>query len=962
MNLLKLRRSESERKSGASQGAAKPRHNAPAADATASSAPEEVLQALRESEERYRELCENANDLIYTVDLDGHFTSINRAALQVTGYNREEALRMNIRQVVAPECLTRALATLEALKSQVAAEPVELVILAKDGSRIPVENSSTLIIRQGIPAGVQGVARDIRRRKAAENALRLAETRYRAIFENAFEGIFQTTRDGRFLSCNPALAAILGYESPEKLMSSVTDIGSQVFVEPSRREEMIRKVEESGSASGLEFQARRADGSIIWLSEKTRLVLDDWGAPQYFEGFIEDITVRKRIAEDLRRAKEDAESASRAKSAFLANMSHEIRTPLNGIVGMTDLTLSTQLSTEQREYLDTVKNCADSLLLLVNDLLDLSKLEAGKLNLNPIHFGLRRSLDRSLDMLALRAHQKGLELSCNILPDVPDLLFGDPDRLRQVVVNLVGNAIKFTAHGDVVLHVQAEPLSPTRVSLHFTVTDTGIGIPGDKQGMIFDAFVQADSSMTRRYGGTGLGLSISSMLVQMMGGDIWVESSEGAGSAFHFTAEFDVPEPGRAAGVSPLPADLADAPVLIVDDNPTNRRILQAMLLGWRLNPHTAEDSSTAFAKLIRAAQVRDPYKLILLDAKMPEQDGYFLARQIRREPALDHIPIILLISAGGTGVSEKCREIGIDAYLLKPIRQSELFETVSRLMLPAAADSQATPSDLHRLAATIRQSQIHSERAGRLQILVAEDNPVNQLVITRLLQKMGHTVRQATNGREALAMLQKERFDLILMDLQMPELDGLEAIAMIRERERPLGTRIAIIAMTAHALQGDEERCLGAGADGYVSKPIRLAEFMHALERLFPCSFDTRILQLADDSSEPVIDRAEIVFRFGGDETLFSEAAELFRRSIAERLDELRESISVCDYGKAARIAHTINGSVGNFGGKAAVEAAQRLEICANRQDGAAVGNWFNTLESEIERLMPALNQIRWS
>ena len=914
-----------------------------------------VENALRESENRYRELFENANDILYTHDLQGNFTSVNRAAESITGYSRLEALQMNINQVVAPESLAEATAKLRRLLEGDAPEGYELEIIAKDGRRVPVEIRTSVTYRGGRPCGFQGSARDITGRRTAENALRQAEARHRTIIENALEGIFQTTRDGKFLSCNTALARIFGYDSPEQLMSAVHDIQTQLYVDGSRRQECTRRLETDGSISEFEFQAYRKDGRVIWLSEKTRTVKDKDGRPLYYEGFIEDITERKRVAEDIRRAKEEAEAASLAKSQFLANMSHEIRTPINGIIGMTELALSTGLSLEQREYLETVKNCADSLLSLVNDILDLSRLEVSKLSLHPVRFCLRETLDKSLNMLALRAHQKGLELSCNILPEVPDDLIGDPDRLRQIIVNLVGNAVKFTERGDVVLHVQSELLSAGEATLHFTVTDTGIGIPEGIQEAIFEAFSQADGSMSRRYGGTGLGLSISTQLAHLMGGHIWVESKEGVGSAFHFTASFVLPDARSAQPQCSPSGEFHGVSVLIVDDNETSRRVLQAMLLNWGMRPLLADGSDTTPARLHAALDAGTPPAVILVDAVLSGGDGFALARQIRAEEPFRYTPIVMLTSSDETRVEARCVEAGVDRHVVKPVRQADLLATIQDALLRSASGPSGGPHPEPGAALLTADGPTDSS-PDLLRILVAEDNPVNQLLITRLLEKMGHRVTHATNGREVLALLEANRFDLVLMDVQMPELDGLETTLLVRQQEQSGPIRTPIVAMTAHAMDGDEERCLAAGMDAYVSKPIRIVEFMRTLERVVPHGFMARLGILTDGGLDPLFDRQEVMSRFGGDTHLFHEAAELFCASAPRMLIQLREAISAGQNDKAARIAHTIKGSVGNFGGKAAIDAAQRLEVLARQGDLAGVAVGLKNLETEIERLVPVL------
>jgi PAS domain S-box-containing protein len=671
---------------------------------------------------------------------------------------------------------------------------------------------------------------EIAGRKKIEVALREAEEKYRSIFEEAIVGIFQTSPDGRLLSINPAQARMYGYDSPEEMIVDRRDLATQSYVDPQRRDEFKRMMEEQDIVENFEYEAYRKDGVRVWFSHNARAVREASGKIAYYVGTSENITERKHAQEKLereiierKRAEEAAETANRSKSEFLANMSHEIRTPMNGIFGMTELLLDTELTPEQRDNLSLVRLSAESLLSVINDILDFSKIEAGKMELESIPFDLRESLGETMKALGFRAHQKGLEIIYEVAPDVPEALLGDPGRLRQILVNLVGNAVKFTDLGEIFVRTERESETGNSVCLHFIIKDTGIGIPADKQAKVFDAFSQADGSMTRKFGGTGLGLSICCKLIALMKGRIWVESEPGIGSTFHFTANLAVQS---TPSVSPAPLEeksLLNLHALIVDDNSTNRRVLQGMLERWGMKPTAIEGGRSALQALEIAKSTGHPFPLILLDGQMPEMDGFALVELIQNDRGLAGATIMMLTSVGQIGDAKRCRDLGISAYLVKPIRQSELLEAVCRVL----------SKSIKQAAIPLVTRHVLKEEKNRARILLVEDNPVNQTLALRLLEKRGYIVKVVGDGAQAVAAFEYEPFDLILMDVQMPVMDGLEATAVIRTGEKSTNTHIPIVAMTAHALKGDEQRCLAAGMDAYISKPIRTTALFSTIESL---------------------------------------------------------------------------------------------------------------------------------
>ena len=822
---------------------------------------------------------------------------------------------------------------------------VEFRLRRPDGQWLWIHTHGKVVERDaaGRALRMSGTNADITSRKDAEEALQRSEARMRTLYETTSDAVMMLDENG-YIDCNQATLALFGCPDkatfctmhPAQLSPQFQPDGSDSTNLANRFIDIAKRL---GSHRFEWVHQRADDGRIFDADVSLSAMLID--GKTVLQATVRDISERKQAEELLLHAKEVAEQTAQAKSDFLANMSHEIRTPMNGIIGMTDLTLDTELTHEQREYLSLVKTSAASLLHIVNDILDFSKIESGKLDIEQIEFSLEQMLRDSMKALALRAHQKSLELLLHVDRDVPDRLVGDPGRLRQIIINLVGNAIKFTERGEIEVEVVCgERNTDGHADIRFSVRDTGIGIPRDKFQTIFESFSQADSSTTRKYGGTGLGLTISSQLVALMGGRLLVDSEVGKGSVFSFTLQMEVSSTkpladyqrtGRVHGMK----------VLLADDNATNRRLLEEMLRSWQMHPTSVSDGDAAL-KVLHSER----FDLAILDVQMPGMDGFELAERIRQHPEHVGATVLMLTSEGQRGHAARCKELGVSSYLMKPVSQSELLDAIMTAMGEPKQPSQTLIT---------RHSLKESRR--RLSLLLAEDNAVNQTLGTRLLGKMGHTVKVANNGREALELWQGGQFDAILMDVDMPVMNGYEATRLIREQEQTQGSHIPIVAMTAHAMQGAREECLRHGMDGYVSKPIDIDVLWQELE-LIQGALPGEAAQ-AGAPQQAVADFGKARQTMDDSKELFDEIVSLYFSDAPLQLQAAQEAITNNDADKLRRAAHTLKGMVGIFAAERTMQAAAELERIAETPERAAPA--LATLTAAVQELDAAIRAYQW-
>lgn len=810
-----------------------------------------------------------------------------------------------------------------------------------------------------------------------------AESRFRGIFENAVEGIYQTTPEGRFMTVNPALARMLGYDHLTELGESIEDVGRQVYVDPNRRTEFIEIIHEHGLVFAFESEIRRANGETMWISENASARRDPDGNLLYYEGTVEDITERRK-ARHYQQEKNAADAANRAKSDFLASMSHEIRTPLNGIIGFLDLLADTQLDESQQRYIDLAKSSAGTLLHLINDVLDLSKIEAGGIEFEASEFVLHDLVESVPELFSPQGRERGLELNCCIGPDVPKAVVGDPERLRQVLINFFSNAVKFTEHGGVNLHISIEPQESQankshEVFVRFAVQDTGIGIPRSRIDRLFKAFSQVDATTTRKYGGTGLGLAICKQLVELMGGEVHVESEVGKGSTFSFYVPL---KPIERSQCDVIP-NVSGLRVLVVDDNHMNLQVIKEQLRSWGVEVNTASSGQRALLLMDEAVTKKSPFQLAILDHVMPEMDGMVLAQRISQEPAFRETRLLMLTSYDRDLPQEQLRMLNMPC-LTKPVRQSRLLDVLVNL-------SGGRRSLESNRCLDAEAEQTNDRRHNQAKILVVDDNEINRIVADEILTSEGFQVVLAENGREAIDELSHTKVDLVLMDCEMPEMDGFEATRKIRQMATDAQSRLRdlpIVALTAQAIKGDRERCLAAGMDGYVMKPVNRTDLvrtiLHQLDqsrRVLPTLAKGEVSvacpSLEDasrsDRDEPHVPRVEMVDpncdepiaiaelrdRCGDDSQLIERVLKKFTAKGRSEIELLQQHVDSKDVAQIVQVAHALKGMSANVGAQHVSEVAESIERAARKDQSDGYEAMLKELSHRFQACEEAISHL---
>jgi PAS domain S-box-containing protein len=906
-------------------------------------------EALRKSEERYRDIFENATDLIQSCSADGKLIYVNRAWREALGYNEEEVPGLSIFDIIHPNSRSHCQEMFGRVMAGDKVDNIEAMFVTKDGRTIAVEGSSSCRFKDGKPVATRSIFRDTTERKRAEQALKKSEEQLQAILDNSTAVIYLKDYWGRYILINSRFETLFHVSKERVVGKSDFDLFPRKMAEAFQAND--RHVLDARTALESEEIAPHDDGPHTYLSVKFP-ICDPNGEPYAICGISTDITDRKLMEADLAEARDAALESARLKAEFLANMSHEIRTPINAVIGMTGLLLDTKLSTEQREYAETVRVSAEALLTIINDILDFSKIEAGKLAFETMDFDLRTAVEGAVDLLAEAAESKGIELFSLVYSDVTTALRGDPGRLRQVLTNLLSNAVKFTENGEVIVRVSEDRRATDAVLLRFTVTDTGIGISEEARRRIFEAFAQADGSTTRKYGGTGLGLAISQQLVRMMGGHIGVDSSPGRGSTFWFTARFER-QPQKASELTGR-AHLEGVRVLVVDDNATNRALVHHQITSWGMRNGSAGGGLEALESLRREAAAGDAYDIAILDMQMPEMDGLMLARQIKADESIAATRLVMMTSLGPRD-DDLLREAGIEVCLRKPVKQSQLYDSLASVMATGVRESGEATEDELLSASSGESGEI--ARNSHVRVLVAEDNVVNQRVALRQLSKLGYSADGVANGLEVLAALERIPYDVVLMDCQMPEMDGFEAAAEIRRREAGL-KHTTIVAMTANAMYGERDRCLAAGMDDYISKPVRPEAMSAIIERWTGTSTEPAASR---DPIEPAaVDPGVIsnlrALQSRAEPNLLAELIDSFLDDSVQRINSMRGAAAAGDADSLARTVHALKGGCG------AVGAIRMTALCDLLEDRGREGSFegaavlITAIEEEFDRVRRAL------